>query len=84
MGQLLVGFALETQHERENALKKLESKNADLIVLNSLNDPGAGFGHDTNKVVILDGKAGVQETGMMSKDEVARVIVERIIAEIHE
>lgn len=83
-GQFLVGFALETQHERENALKKLESKNADLIVLNSLNDPGAGFGHDTNKVVILDRMGGVQETDMMSKDEVARVITERIIAETHE
>jgi len=48
-GQLLVGFALETTNERENALNKLTTKNADLIVLNSLNDEGAGFGHDTNK-----------------------------------
>jgi phosphopantothenoylcysteine decarboxylase/phosphopantothenate--cysteine ligase len=83
-GQVLVGFALETQNERDNAFKKLESKNADLIVLNSLKDAGAGFGHDTNKVTILDRKGGEQETGTLSKDEVARVIVERIIAEIHE
>jgi len=83
-GQILVGFALETQNERENARKKLESKNADLIVLNSLNDPGAGFGHDTNKVTILDRAGGVRETGTLPKDEVARIIVDRIIAEIHE
>ncbi|HNF82160.1 MAG TPA: bifunctional phosphopantothenoylcysteine decarboxylase/phosphopantothenate--cysteine ligase CoaBC, partial [Cyclobacteriaceae bacterium] len=48
--QVIVGFALETEHEQDNALKKLESKNFDLIVLNSLNDAGAGFGHDTNKI----------------------------------
>jgi phosphopantothenoylcysteine decarboxylase/phosphopantothenate--cysteine ligase len=82
-GQLLVGFALETEHERDNAMKKLVSKHADLIVLNSLNDPGAGFGHDTNKVAILDPDGGVQETGTLSKQEVARIIVERIIKSLH-
>ncbi len=53
-GQMVVGFALETQQEQENALKKLDSKNFDLIVLNSLKDQGAGFGHDTNKITIID------------------------------
>jgi phosphopantothenoylcysteine decarboxylase/phosphopantothenate--cysteine ligase len=57
-GQLLVGFALETDHEKENAIRKLKDKNADLIVLNSLKEEGAGFGHDTNKVILFfkDGK----------------------------
>ena len=55
-GQIIVGFALETEYEQSNALKKLESKNFDLIVLNSLNDNGAGFGHDTNKITIIDRK----------------------------
>ncbi|MEO8770991.1 MAG: bifunctional phosphopantothenoylcysteine decarboxylase/phosphopantothenate--cysteine ligase CoaBC [Ferruginibacter sp.] len=59
-GQFLVGFALETNNEKEHALKKLHEKNADLIVLNSLNDPGAGFGHDTNKIVIF-GKGGSED-----------------------
>ena len=52
--QLLVGFALETHDEVDNAIKKLKSKNLDLIVLNSLNDEGAGFGSDTNKVTLID------------------------------
>lgn len=52
--QFLAGFALETNDEKENALKKLKAKNADMIVLNSLNDPGAGFQHNTNKVTIFD------------------------------
>jgi phosphopantothenoylcysteine decarboxylase/phosphopantothenate--cysteine ligase len=77
--QFLVGFALETQNEKENALAKLSSKNADMIVLNSLNDPGAGFGHDTNKVTIFDkeGHAWFFET--KSKTQVAQDIVDLII-----
>ncbi len=51
--QFLVGFALETSNEKEYALKKLQVKNLDMIVLNSLNDEGAGFGYDTNKITIL-------------------------------
>ena len=51
-GQSLVGFSLETNNEQENALKKLKKKRADLIVMNSLRDKGAGFGHDTNKVTL--------------------------------
>jgi phosphopantothenoylcysteine decarboxylase/phosphopantothenate--cysteine ligase len=53
-GQVLVGFALETNNEKESALKKLAEKNADMIVLNSLQDEGAGFGHDTNKATLAD------------------------------
>ncbi len=77
--QVLVGFALETQDEKEYALKKLKSKNADMIVLNSLKDAGAGFGHDTNKVTIFE--KGGQEFNfpVKPKDEVAKDIVDTII-----
>ncbi len=82
-GQLLVGFALETNNERENALKKLASKNADLIVLNSLKDEGAGFGHDTNKITIFD-KAGKEyRFDTKSKKAVATDIVNTIIQTLH-
>ena len=77
--QVLVGFALETNNEKQFALNKLKTKNADMIVLNSLNDKGAGFGLDTNKVTIFDksGKEFVFET--KSKNEVAKDIVDTII-----
>lgn len=78
-GQLLVGFALETNNEREYALNKLNSKNADLIVLNSLNDTGAGFGHDTNKITIFDRNGNEYSFGTKSKREVAADIVNTII-----
>ncbi|MEX2232667.1 MAG: bifunctional phosphopantothenoylcysteine decarboxylase/phosphopantothenate--cysteine ligase CoaBC, partial [Cyclobacteriaceae bacterium] len=81
-GQIIVGFALETEEEEANALKKLESKNFDLIVLNSLNDQGAGFGHDTNKVTIMDGKKKTT-FDLKSKKEVAGDIVQAIIEKIH-
>ena len=77
--QFLAGFALETQNESENALAKLTSKNADMIVLNSLNDPGAGFGHDTNKVTIFEKDGAVFTYETKSKKEVAQDIVDRII-----
>ncbi|MBI3139543.1 MAG: bifunctional phosphopantothenoylcysteine decarboxylase/phosphopantothenate--cysteine ligase CoaBC [Sphingobacteriales bacterium] len=78
-GQVLLGFALETDQEKMNALEKLEKKNADLIVLNSLNDPGAGFGKDTNKITIFarDGREFPFET--KSKNEVAADIVDTLI-----
>ena len=82
-GQVIVGFALETEQEHANALKKLESKNFDLIVLNSLNDNGAGFGHDTNKITIIDRKEKVKTFELKSKKEVARDIVNAIIEKIH-
>lgn len=77
-GQLLAGFALETDNEAGNARKKLKEKNADLIVLNSLNDEGAGFGYDTNKVTLFfrDGKERVLE--LKSKDAVAQDIVDAL------
>jgi phosphopantothenoylcysteine decarboxylase/phosphopantothenate--cysteine ligase len=76
--QILVGFALETDREIENAQKKLNNKNLDLIVLNSLNDQGAGFGVATNKITILD-KAGNQvEYELKPKSEVASDILNKI------
>lgn len=78
-GQVLVGFALETQLEREYALEKLEKKNADWIVMNSLNDAGAGFGHDTNKITLF-GKNGEEiKFTTKTKTEVAKDIVDTLI-----
>lgn len=69
--QLMMGFALETNNERENALGKLHRKNLDWIVLNSLRDAGAGFGHDTNKITVIDRQEVTTEFGLKTKDEVA-------------
>lgn len=76
--QLLVGFALETNSELENARKKLENKNLDLIVLNSLNDEGAGFGVSTNKITILDKSGGQTSYPLKPKNEVASDIMDRL------
>lgn len=76
--QLLVGFALETDNELKNARNKLENKNLDLIVLNSLKDEGAGFGHDTNKVKILDKQGGVTDYELKGKDGVADDLIDFI------
>ena len=78
-GQFVVGFALETEQEHDNALKKLESKNFDLIVLNSLKDPGAGFGHDTNKITIIDRQHKMTSFALKDKKAVAKDIVQAII-----
>ncbi|MBC7948725.1 MAG: bifunctional phosphopantothenoylcysteine decarboxylase/phosphopantothenate--cysteine ligase CoaBC [Chitinophagaceae bacterium] len=78
-GQVVVGFALETTNEVENALEKLKKKNADMIVLNSLNDDGAGFGHDTNRITIFSKQEQPQVFDTKSKDEVAKDIVDTII-----
>ena len=77
-GQFLVGFALETNNEKQYALKKLSAKNADLIVLNSLNDAGAGFGHDTNKITIFDKNQQEYHFEVKSKEAVAADIVDII------
>ena len=77
--QTLVGFALETNNEKSNALKKLTLKNADLIVLNSLNDSGAGFGYNTNKITIFDKNGKEYLFSKKSKKEVATDIVNTII-----
>ncbi len=82
-GQILVGFALETNDEEANALKKLQSKNADMIVLNSLKDAGAGFGHDTNKITIFDKSGKTYPFDIKSKKEVAKDIVNAIIQQLH-
>ena len=77
-GQILVGFALETNDETKNAQGKLERKNLDFIVLNSLNDQGAGFRCDTNKITIID-RQGVTPYPLKSKQEVARDIIDRLV-----
>ena len=78
--QILVGFALETNNEVENAKKKIQSKNLDLIVLNSLNDKGAGFGYDTNKVSIIDKNNNIEDYELKSKSAVAIDIFNKIIS----
>ena len=83
-GQVMVGFALETENEQANAQTKLEKKNFDLIVLNSLNDKGAGFGHDTNKITILDREQRVKSFELKNKKEVAKDIVKAIIEKLHD
>ena len=80
--QLLVGFALETNNEAENAKGKLKKKNLDLIVLNSLQDKGAGFATDTNKITIIDKDLSMQTFGLKSKDAVAEDIMKAIVAKL--
>lgn len=76
--QLLVGFALETNNEQQNAIQKLRKKNLDFIVLNSLNDDGAGFKTDTNKITIIDSAENITNYELKSKTEVAKDISDRI------
>ena len=77
-GQFLLGFALETNNELENALSKLQRKNLDAIVLNSLQDPDAGFAVDTNKITILSAAGGTFAYETKTKKEVAHDIAEFI------
>ena len=76
--QCLVGFALETDQEEKNAQSKLARKNLDFIVLNSLNDKGAGFQHDTNQISIIDATTTTHYP-LKSKQEVAQDIVNRLV-----
>lgn len=78
-GQYMVGFALETNDEETHAQSKLERKNFDFIVLNSLRDGGAGFGHDTNKITILHRNGSKKAFGLKSKTAVAEDIVQEIL-----
>ena len=77
--QVLVGFALETDNEREYALGKLKNKNADMVVMNSLKDEGAGFGTDTNKITIFDKSGQEFNYELMSKKDAAKNIVDTLI-----
>ena len=77
--QILVGFALENNNELSHAINKLEKKNLDLIVLNSLNDEGAGFGYDTNKITVIDHAGKVTPYKLKKKDEVADDVFKHII-----
>lgn len=83
-GQMLVGFALETDNEMANAQSKLERKNLDMIVLNSLADKQAGFGVDTNKVTIIEKDGTVHSYEVKPKKEVAADIVDLITAKQNE
>jgi len=80
--QFNVGFALETEHEIAHAKAKLVKKNFDLIVLNSLNNSGAGFGHETNKVTLIDKANNLQEFELKSKRAVAQDIIDAISEKI--
>jgi phosphopantothenoylcysteine decarboxylase / phosphopantothenate---cysteine ligase len=81
--QLIIGFALETDNEQANAAKKLQEKGLDMIVLNSMNDSGAGFQHDTNKITILDKFNNQTNFELKSKKAVAFDIVNYIITNLH-
>jgi len=78
-GQLMVGFALETDRGEDNALSKLKKKNLDLVVLNSMQDEGAGFGTDTNRVTMIDRSGNTEKYTLKPKDQVASDLVRRVI-----
>ncbi|MDP7243949.1 MAG: bifunctional phosphopantothenoylcysteine decarboxylase/phosphopantothenate--cysteine ligase CoaBC [Flavobacteriales bacterium] len=80
--QILVGFALETENELENAKEKLINKNLDMIVLNSLNEKGAGFGYDSNRITIIEKDNKIEEFELKHKREVAKDIISKIILKI--
>ncbi len=79
-GQLLAGFALETDNEIANARGKLQKKNLDLIILNSLRDEGAGFGLETNRITIIDSNNNIDKFELKTKGEVASDILKKIIS----
>ena len=81
-GQVLCGFSMETQNMLENSRAKLVKKNVDMIVANSLRTAGAGFGTDTNIVTVIT-KDGAEELALMSKDQVAHELLNRIFAGKH-
>lgn len=81
-GQILAGFALETNDELENAKAKLKRKKLDLIVLNSLKDKGAGFGFDTNRITIIDRNNIIDKFELKSKEEAAKDILTKILSMI--
>jgi len=78
--QIVAGFALETDNETENARKKIKRKNLDIIVLNSLQDKGAGFGYDTNRITIIDSNNFINKFELKTKQEAAFDILDKIIS----
>ncbi len=78
LGQFICGFSMETKDLIENSKAKLEKKNCDMIVANNLKEQGAGFGHDTNKVILIT-KDGNEELDLMSKQDVAKMLLDRIL-----
>jgi phosphopantothenoylcysteine decarboxylase/phosphopantothenate--cysteine ligase len=78
--QILAGFALETHNETANATEKLIHKKLDLIVLNSIQDKGAGFGYDTNRITIIDRNNIIDKFELKSKEEAARDILDKIVS----
>jgi phosphopantothenoylcysteine decarboxylase / phosphopantothenate---cysteine ligase len=78
--QFLAGFALETDNEIENARGKLARKNLDMVVLNSLNEEGAGFGYDTNRITIIDRNNNIDKFELKSKEEAAKDILAKIVS----
>jgi len=81
-GQVLVGFAAETDDLRQNAAAKLRAKGVDLIVANDVTAPGAGFEHETNAVMVLDADGGAVEVPLADKREVARAVVDAALAHL--
>jgi phosphopantothenoylcysteine decarboxylase/phosphopantothenate--cysteine ligase len=82
--QFLIGFALETENEIENAKSKIQKKNLDLIVLNSMQDEGAGFGKSTNKVTFIDKNFKIEPMELKSKEAVADDILNKVIAHFYD
>tara|TARA_B100000902_G_scaffold395817_1_gene455242 strand:- start:2639 stop:3844 length:1206 start_codon:yes stop_codon:yes gene_type:complete len=81
--QYVVGFALESENEIDNAIKKLKKKKMDMIILNSIRDNGSTFGYETNKITIIDKKLNIKNYNLKNKSEVANDIVEKIIEMIN-
>ena len=79
-GQVLVGFAAETDSLRENALAKLEAKGADLLVANDVSVEGVGFSHDTNAVTIFGADGGERRVALAAKAEIARAVLSEVVA----
>ncbi len=80
--KFIVGFALETENEEKNAIKKIKNKNLDLIILNSLNEPKTCFEYDTNKIKIIDNFNSVKSFPLMKKSEVAKIILDEVLFKI--
>jgi phosphopantothenoylcysteine decarboxylase / phosphopantothenate---cysteine ligase len=78
--QILAGFALETHNELASATSKLVHKNLDIIIMNSMQDKGAGFGYDTNRITIIDRNNNIDKFELKSKDEAARDILDKIVS----